>query len=50
MIELNRLGHGTMGMSIVRNPENSVKTIHAALDAGITRFNTGEFYTAAKVN
>lgn len=29
MIELNRLGLGTMGMSIVRNPENSVKTIHA---------------------
>lgn len=29
MIELNRLGLGTMDMSIVRNPENSVKTIHA---------------------
>lgn len=48
MIELNRLGLGTMGMSIVRNPENSVKTIHAALDAGITIFNTGEFYNASE--
>lgn len=27
MTELNRLGLGTMGMSIVRNPENSIKTI-----------------------
>ena len=35
MKELNRLGLGTMGMSVVRNPENSVKTIHAALDARI---------------
>ncbi len=48
MIELNRLGLGTMGMSIVRNPENSAKTIHAALDAGITLFNTGEFYNASE--
>ena len=48
MIELNRLGLGTMGMSIVRNPENSVKTIHAALDAGITLFNTGEFYNGSE--
>lgn len=48
MIELSRLGLGTMGMSVVRNPENSVKTIHAALDAGITLFNTGEFYNASE--
>lgn len=48
MIKLNRLGLGTMGMSIVRNPENSVKTIHAALDAGITLFNTGEFYNGSE--
>lgn len=48
MKELSRLGLGTMGMSIVRNPENSVKTIHAALDAGITLFNTGEFYNASE--
>ncbi len=48
MKEINRLGLGTMGMSAVRNPENSVKTIHAALDAGITLFNTGEFYNASE--
>ena len=48
MKELNSLGLGTMGMSIVRNPENSVKTIHAALDAGITLFNTGEFYNGSE--
>ena len=48
MKALNRLGLGTMGMSIVRNPENSIKTIHAALDAGITLFNTGEFYNASE--
>ncbi len=48
MIELNRLGLGTMGMSLARNPENSVKTIHAALDSGITLFNTGEFYNAGE--
>lgn len=48
MIDKSRLGLGTMGMSIVRNPENSVKTIHAALDAGITLFNTGEFYNASE--
>lgn len=48
MIELNRLGLGTMGMSVFRNPESSVETIHAALDAGITLFNTGEFYSAGE--
>lgn len=48
MKNLNRLGLGTMGMSIIRNPENSINTIHAALDAGITLFNTGEFYNASE--
>ena len=48
MKALNRLGLGTMGMSIVRNPESSVKTIHAALAAGITLFNTGEFYNGSE--
>ena len=48
MKEHSRLGLGTMGMSIVRNPENSVKTIHAALDAGITLLNTGEFYNGSE--
>lgn len=48
MKKLNRLGLGTMGMSITRNAETSVKTIHAALDAGITLFNTGEFYNVGE--
>lgn len=48
MKDIGRLGLGTMGMSIVRNPENSVKTIHAALDSGITLFNTGEFYNGSE--
>ncbi len=48
MTAINRLGLGTMGMSNRRNPENSIKTIHAALDAGITLFNTGEFYNASE--
>ena len=48
MIERNRLGLGTMGMNIHNNRETSIKTIHAALDAGITLFNTGEFYQASE--
>ncbi len=48
MNKLNRLGLGTMGMSAVRNPENSIKTVHTALDSGITLFNTGEFYGAGE--
>lgn len=48
MTKLERLGLGCMGMSNRRNPENSIKTIHAALDAGITLFNTGEFYSAGE--
>ena len=48
MISINRLGIGCMGMSNRRNPENSTKTIHKALDCGITLFNTGEFYSAGE--
>ena len=48
MIELNRLGLGTMGMNIRNNRETSIRTIHAALDAGITLFNTGEFYQGSE--
>lgn len=48
MKELDRLGLGCMGMSRRRNPENSIKTIHAALDSGITLFNTGEFYNSGE--
>lgn len=39
-----KIGLGCMGMSSSRNPEESVQTIRAALDEGITLFNTGEFY------
>ena len=48
MRKLERLGLGCMGMSGRRNPEQSIKTIHTALDAGITLFNTGEFYSAGE--
>lgn len=48
MIAIERLGLGTMGMSILRNRETSIRTIHAALDAGITLFNTGEFYQSSE--
>lgn len=48
MIDKSRLGLGCMGMSNLRNPESSIKTIHTALDAGITLFNTGEFYSAGQ--
>lgn len=47
MVELNRLGLGTMGMNL-GNRESSIKTIHTALDAGITLFNTGEFYCSSE--
>ena len=48
MKKIERLGLGCMGMSSLRNPENSVKTIQRALDRGITLFNTGEFYNAGE--
>lgn len=48
MADLSRLGLGAMGMSIRHNKEDSVETIHAALDAGITLLNTGEFYNAGE--
>ena len=47
MADISRLGLGTMSMSITRNPEASIDTIHEALEEGITLFNTGEFYGAA---
>ena len=43
-MNINRLGLGCMGMNLRRNPEISILTIHAALHAGITFFNTGNFY------
>lgn len=48
MTDISRLGLGCMGMSMRRNRETSIKTIHAALDSGITLFNTGEFYTTGE--
>ena len=39
-----RLGLGCMGMSVWRNAERSIKTVHTALDKGITFLNTGNFY------
>lgn len=48
MKNIERLGLGCMGMSSRRNPENSIKTIHKALDSGITLFNTGEFYNSGE--
>lgn len=47
MEKLERLGLGTMGMSR-RNWDASVNTIRAAMDAGITLFNTGDFYNAGQ--
>ncbi|HUJ99620.1 MAG TPA: aldo/keto reductase [Stellaceae bacterium] len=44
---VSALGLGCMGMSGVYGPtdrQESIATIHAALDAGITLFDTGDFY------
>ena len=43
MTDIKRLGLGCMGMNF-SNRERSINTIHAALDRGITWFNTGDFY------
>lgn len=48
MISIDRLGLGTMGMNLHNNQETSIRTIRAALDAGITLLNTGEFYQASE--
>src|SRR5215470_11239402 len=45
--EVSALGLGCMGMSGMYGPADraeSVATIHAALDAGITLLDTGDFY------
>ena len=47
MTDIKRLGLGCMRMNR-KNKEQSIRTIHAALDAGITLFNTGEFYQAGE--
>src|SRR5258705_11574328 len=44
---VSALGLGLMGMSDLYGPadeDESVATIHAALDAGVTLLDTGDFY------
>jgi aryl-alcohol dehydrogenase-like predicted oxidoreductase len=46
-LKISRLGLGCMRMSMSDRTENrneSIATIHAALDAGINFLNTGDFY------
>ena len=45
--KVSRLGLGCMGMSR-KNEEKSIRTIHAALDKGITLLNTGNFYNGGE--
>src|SRR6188474_889303 len=45
--EVSTIGLGCMGMSDVYGPADrgeSIATIHAALDAGVTLLDTGDFY------
>jgi len=45
--EVSRVGLGLMGMSGVYGPADeteSIATIHAAIDAGVTLLDTGDFY------
>jgi aryl-alcohol dehydrogenase-like predicted oxidoreductase len=49
--EVSALGLGCMGMSTLYGPAEeaeSIATIHAALDAGITLLDTGDYYAAGQ--
>src|SRR5690349_5185952 len=48
-VEVSAVGLGCMGMSGSYGPadeDESIATIHAAMEAGITLLNTGDFYGA----
>src|SRR3954467_12479734 len=48
---VSALGLGAMGMSDLYGPTDegeSIATIHAAIDAGITLIDTGDFYGAGR--
>ena len=47
MQQILRLGLGCMGMSY-SNLDNSVRTVHTAINNGITLFNTGNFYNGGE--
>ena len=47
MQKISRLGLGCMGMSR-KNEEKSIRTIHTAIDKGITLLNTGNFYNGGE--
>ena len=47
MHKISRLGLGCMGMSR-KNEEKSIRTIHTAINKGITLLNTGNFYNGGE--
>src|SRR3954463_3974514 len=49
--QVSALGLGCMGMSDLYGPADegeSIATIHAAIDAGVTLIDTGDFYGAGR--